>query len=243
MIRTLFWYTFFWLYMIASLSFHIPLLFMQLFRLKKIKRAYLSCLAGFWARSIVWATGARVTIHGKENIPGHNCICYVSNHQSVFDIPLIMGYVSNTVGFIAKKELRYIPILGTWILEAGCVFINRKSPRESIEVIKRGVENIKRGFPMVIFPEGTRSKSNTMRPFKSGSLKLAIRSKAPIIPITIDGSYKLREEHGGLIAPASVKLTVHPAIDAASLDGDDTKKLAEHLWKIINSALETKSTR
>jgi len=79
-----------------------------------------------------------------------------------------------------------------------------------------------------------------MRPFKSGSLKLAIRSKASIVPITIDGSYKLREERRGLITPASVKLTVHPAIDAASLEDDDTKKLAERLWEIINSALEKK---
>lgn len=240
MIRTIFWYTFFWLYMIASLSFYIPLLFMRIFRLKKIKRSYITYLAGLWARSIVWATGGKVTVLGNENIPRHNSICYVSNHQGGFDIPLIIGYISYTVGFIAKKELRYIPILGTWIKEVGCVFINRSSFRDSIGVIQKGVENIKKGYPMVIFPEGTRSRSNRMRPFKSGSLKLAIRSQASIVPITIDGSYKLREARKGLITPASVKLTIHPAIDAAMLEDDDTKKLAERLWKIINSALEKK---
>lgn len=240
MFRTIFWYTFFWLYLLLSLSYHIPLLFMRIFRLSKAKRAYITYLAGLWARSIIWAAGGKVTVAGKENIPAHNSICYVSNHQGGFDIPLIMGYISHTVGFIAKKELRYIPILGTWIKEVGCVFINRSSLRESIDVIKQGVENIQQGYPMVIFPEGTRSRSSKMRPFKSGSLKLAIRSQASIVPVTIDGSYKLREEHGGFITPASVKLTVHPAIDAASLEDDDTKKLADHLWEIINSALEKK---
>lgn len=240
MIRTIFWYTFFWLYLIVSLSFHIPLLFMRIFKLKKMKRGYISYLVSLWARSMVRAAGGKVTITGKENIPGHNSICYVSNHQGGFDIPLIMGYISKTVGFIAKKELRYIPIMGTWMEDVGCVFINRSSFRDSIRVIKKGVKNIKQGYPMVIFPEGTRSRSNKMRPFKSGSLKLAIRSEAPIVPITIDGSYKLKEEHGGLITPAKVKLTVHPAIDVNSLEDDDTKKLADRLWKIINSALERK---
>ena len=238
MFRTIFWYLFFWLYMIASLSLHIPLVFMRIFRLKKVKRAYITYQAGLWARSIVWAAGGKVTVAGKENIPEHKSICYVSNHQGGFDIPLIMGYISQTVGFIAKKELRYIPILGTWIKEAGCVFINRSSLRDSIGVIQRGVENIQQGYPMVIFPEGTRSKGDKIGPFKSGSLKLAIRSKASIVPITIDGSYKLREEHGGFITPASIRLTVHPTIDATTLEDDDTKKLADRLWKIINSALE-----
>lgn len=241
MIRTIFWYTFFWLYMIVSLFLLIPLLFMRIFKLKKVRRRYLSFVAGAWARNQIWATGGKVTITGMENIPEHNSVCYVSNHQGVFDIPLIMGYISKTVGFIAKKELRYIPILGTWMKEAGCIFINRSSFRESIGVIKQGVENIKQGYPMVIFPEGTRSKSNKMSPFKSGSLKLAIRSKASIVPITIDGSYQLREEHGGFITPASVKLTVHPPIDAGTLGDDDTKKLAQRLWNIINSALENKN--
>lgn len=241
MIRTIFWYTFFWLYMIVSLSFYIPLLFMRIFKLKKIRRSYISYLTGTWGRNIVRAAGGKVTVTGLENIPNHNSICFVSNHQGGLDIPLIIGYISKTVGFIAKKELRYLPILGTWMKEVGCIFINRSSLRESIGVIKQGVENIKQGYPMVIFPEGTRSRSDKMKPFKSGSLKLAIRSKASIVPITIDGTYKLREEHGGLITPASVKLTVHPAIDAGSRGDDDTKKLAERLWNIINSALENKN--
>ena len=241
MIRTIFWYTFFWLYMIVSLSFYIPLLFMRIFKLKKIKRSYLSYLASTWGRNLVRAAGGKVTITGLENLPNHNSICFVSNHQGGMDIPLIYGYISKTVGFIAKKELRYLPILGTWMKEVGCIFMNRSSLRESIVVIKQGVEHIKQGYPMVIFPEGTRSRSNTMKPFKSGSLKLAIRSKASIVPITIDGSYKLREERGGLITPASVKLTVHPAIDAGSLEDDDTKKLAQRLWDIIHSALENKN--
>ncbi len=242
MIRTIFWYTFFWVYMVVSIFFCFPLFLLKIFQLKKASEKFIFILSHNWARSIIRAAGANVEVSGLENIPKQNTICFIANHQGGFDIPLIMGYIPKTIGFIAKKELLYMPILGLWMKVIHCIFINRSKRRESVKVIQKGVEQIKQGFPMVIFPEGTRSRGNAMGQFKNGSLKLAIRSNALIVPITIDGSYRMREERGGLIAPASVKLIVHPVIDVAVLSDEEKKVLAPRLWEIINSGLEMKKS-
>jgi len=235
----MFWYAFFWLYMITSLSLSIPLFFMRIFRMRAAEKRYLSFHTRLWGRSIIRAAGGKVGITGLKNIPRNKPVCFVSNHQSSLDIPLIMGYVYS-VGFIAKKELRYLPIVNMWMNVLHCIFINRKSARESLEAVNKGAEYIKQGYPILIFPEGTRSRSNRMAPFKSGSLKLAVRSKSLIIPVTINGSYQLREERKGIITPAKIQVTIHPPIDSAALGGEDTKELAARLWNTIHSALDTK---
>jgi 1-acyl-sn-glycerol-3-phosphate acyltransferase len=241
MLRTVLWYIFFWSYLFGSLTFFIPLIILFIFWQKRLLEKYVFFLFSTWGRNIVRVAGGKVTVAGLENIPQKNTICFIANHQGGFDIPLIFGYIPKTVGFIAKKELLYIPVFNVWMKVIHCIFINRSKRRDSVKVIQQGVEQIKQGFPMVIFPEGTRSRKNEMGPFKGGSLKLAVRSNALIVPITIDGSYKMREEHGGIITPAYVKLTIHPVIDASTLQDEDTKELANRLWKIINSALENRS--
>jgi 1-acyl-sn-glycerol-3-phosphate acyltransferase len=214
---------------------------MSLFRLRKAQDSYICFLANMWGRSLIRVAGGKVTVSGLENIPVQNNICFISNHQGVFDIPLIVGYIPKAIGFIAKKELVFIPVIGLWIKVIHCIFIDRSNKRKSVQTIQQGVKNIATGHPMVIFPEGTRSQSNKMGEFKSGSLKLALRSNALVIPLTIDGSYKIREENNGIITPASVNLTVHPVIDISVLNEEEKKNLAGRLWKIIHSGLESKS--
>ncbi len=237
MLRTIIWYFLFWVYLTASIVFFIPLVVLGICKQKTLREKYVFSLSSSWGRIVVRIAGGRVTVSGLENIPACDNICFISNHQGGFDIPLIIGYVPKTIGFIAKKELLYIPILSTWMKAIHCIFINRANRRDSVKVIQQGVEQIKNGHPMVIFPEGTRSRKSEMERFKSGSLKLAVRSKALIVPITIDGSYKMKEERGGLITPAHVSMTIHPSIDSAALQDEDTKNLAARLWTIINSAL------
>lgn len=239
MIRTVLWYFFFWLYQIVSLSFFIPLVLLMVLHRKRALDAFIYFLSYTWGRNIICMAGGRVTVTGLEHVPKQNNVCFVANHQGVFDIPLIVGYIPKTVGFIAKRELLLIPILNIWMKAVHCTFINRADRRQAVKTIQKGVEQIKKGHPMVIFPEGTRSRGDAMGPFKSGSLKLAIRSDALIVPVTIDGSYKLKEARG-VMTPASVKLFIHPPIDAAPLHDEDSKELAERLWGIINEPLKKK---
>ena len=142
-----------------------------------------------------------------------------------------------SVGFIAKKELRYVPLLSTWMKAVHCIFIDRSNRRAAAASIKQAVEQIKLGQPLVIFPEGTRSRGPEMNPFKSGSLKVPIRSKALIVPVTIDGSYLMKEANGGLLRPASVTLTIHQPVEAAGFRDEQTQELAQLLQQTIGSAL------
>jgi 1-acyl-sn-glycerol-3-phosphate acyltransferase len=118
-----------------------------------------------------------------------------------------------------------------------CIFIDRSNRRTAAAAIDQAVEQIKQGQPLVIFPEGTRSRGPEMNPFKSGSLKVPIRAKALIVPVTIDGSYLMKEANGGLLRPASVTLTVHQPVEASAFKDEQTQELARLLQRTIGSAL------
>ncbi len=119
-------------------------------------------------------------------------VLFVSNHQGSFDIPLLLGYIDKPKAFIAKWELRYLPFIGSWMKELGCIFIKRNDFRQTLKAFKGAGEVFKKGQSLVIFPEGTRSRSSKLGEFKRGSLKIALREKVPVVPVTIKGSYKLK---------------------------------------------------
>ena len=148
---------------------------------------------------------------GLENLPAAGGVLFVANHQGAFDIPLLLGYVPGLKGFVSKKENCRLPIVGTWMKLLRCIFIDRKDLRQSARAIARGIRDLQAGRSLVIFPEGTRSKSGVMKRFKEGSFKLATRSGAAIVPLTIDGSYRLLEGNRGRITPGKVRLHIHPA--------------------------------
>ena len=238
MIRTILWYIFFWAYQIVSLSFFIPLLFFRVFGMKDRETAWVLRVTGAWARSMIRAAGATVAVRGLDNIPGDGRYCIIANHQGGFDIPLLIGIMPVSVGFIAKKELRYIPVLSTWMKAINCVFLDRSNRRTAAASIKQAVEQVKNGEPLIIFPEGTRSRSREMGTFKSGSMKVPIRARVAILPVTIDGSYLLKEANSGLIQPASVTVTVHEPIDAGAYRNDQTQELNERVTQTIAAPLK-----
>ncbi|MEA4826022.1 MAG: lysophospholipid acyltransferase family protein, partial [Clostridium sp.] len=127
----------------------------------------------------------------------------------------------------AKKEMAKIPLISRWMRNIRCVFIDRKNVRESLKAINEGANNLKNGYSMVIFPEGTRSKSHNIGEFKKGSLKMATKAKVPIVPITIDGSYKIFEEHNGWLRKGEIKLTIEKPIYLEKLSQEEQKNLSE----------------
>ncbi len=185
------------------------------------------------SRTILFTLGSRVNVYGGENIPPQGSkVCYVVNHQSMLDIPVLIAYGHVWAGFIAKKELRSVPILNFWIQSMHCVYIDRTSPRSAIDAIFKGVDHIRKGIPMVIFPEGTRSRTGRLGEFKPGSLKLATRSKALIVPITIDGTRFALEGKRGIGFPR-VTLTIAEPIDTASLNEEEMINLSNTIFKAI----------
>lgn len=204
------------------------------------KDAYVHRVSTKWAMSQLKYAGAKVTVHGKENIPKDVPVVFIANHQGNFDIPLLMSYIEKPKGFIAKIETLKIPLVRTWMKNLHCVFMDRSNLRKSASAIIEGVKIIKEGHSLVIFPEGTRSKGGPLGDFKAGSFKLATKSKAPIVPITINGTYKLMEANGNKIKPADVEIYIHPAIETANLSKEEQEALPEAVKEIIASRLQTK---
>lgn len=192
-----------------------------------------------WAKGVIKSAGANVTVKGVEWIPKEDGIVFVGNHQSNFDIPLLLGYLPKLAGFVAKKELEKMPFISSWMKVIGCVFLDRGNPRAALKTIGEATKKVKDGQNMILFPEGTRSKGQKMGDFKQGGLRIATKGKAIIVPMTIDGSYKLYEGNGNRIKPADVTITFHEPINTAELDKDAIKSLDDYLLSVIESGLNS----
>jgi len=194
-------------------------------------------IAQGWARIIIYVTGCSMEVLGRENIPRSGGFCFVSNHVGIFDIILILAYAGRPFGFIAKKELMLLPFINVWISILGGLFIDRKSIRHAIKTINRGIERIQKGGRMLIFPEGTRSKGRGLLPFRSGAIKLATHSLAPLVPIAITGSYEVFEKHYRLNS-VPVRIVFCPPIITADMSVEERRKnLAGEVRSTIEAAL------
>lgn len=203
----------------------------------KEKDAYAHKVTTEWALKRLNHSGATVIVHGKENIPADQNVVFISNHQSNFDIAIFMSHIDKPKGFVSKIEMAKVPLLKQWMESIHCIFMDRSTLKGAASAIVEGIKIIKEGYSLVIFPEGTRSKGDKMGEFKAGSFKLATKPKVPIVPVTINGSYKLLEGNGNRIKPGTVEVYIHPAIETASLSKDELNGLPEKVQHIIGSKL------
>lgn len=191
---------------------------------------------GKWGRFVVGLTKAKIEVTGQEHIPQDTAVVFVGNHQGYLDIPVMLGYVNKSMAFIAKSEILKIPVLSKAMKLMQCTFLVRTDMRQSVKAMRAAVETIKKGYSMVIFPEGTRNKGGPVKEFKAGSFKLALKSGVPIIPVTIDGTWKLYEEKKK-VQTGKVKVTVHPPIATVGLSKEEIVALPEKVRSIVVSAL------
>lgn len=191
------------------------------------------------SQKLIKLSDSTVNVHGLENIP-EGPVLFVSNHQSNMDIAIICGFIDKPKGFIAKKELKKLPLINKWITLAGSIYLDRENPRKSMEGILEGIKTLKNGHSLVVFPEGTRSRGDKMGEFKSGSFKLATKSKVPILPLTIDGTYRVMEANKILIKPSNINFYVHKPIYTDKLSKEEIAKLPETVEHIIRSKLPNK---
>lgn len=190
-----------------------------------------------WALAMLRYAGVTVKVRGEENIPSGTAL-YLPNHQSDWDIPIMIAY-GPSAGLLSKDSIGKIPLIRTWMDFMECVYIDRSNPRESIRSLREVDKRLKSGRSMVVFPEGTRSKGEEIGPFHNGSFRGAVRAGIPIVPVSIDGSYKIMEANSGKwIRPGHVILTFLPAIDTASLDKEQQKNLGDTIIAQIYAARE-----
>lgn len=185
------------------------------------------------AKSLVDITGSKVNVVGEENIPEGSCV-FVGNHQADYDILAMLGYINKPIGFIAKKELEKLIGVNYWMKQIHCVFIDRDDPRDSVKAIIEGVGNIKKGYSMVIYPEGTRSKGPVMQEFKKGAMKLATKAEAPIVPVTINGTYEIFEaQKCKRVKASNVDIIFSKPINTKELTKEEQNNLSENIKDII----------
>jgi 1-acyl-sn-glycerol-3-phosphate acyltransferase len=237
MIRTFLWFAFFWLFQLLSLPFLLAHFVLGLFGRRHAQAGLLAWITGAGARRMVGAAGGRVEVSGLENLPRGGGVLFVANHQGAFDIPILIGFIPVLKGFVSKKENFRLPIVSTWMKLLGCIVIDRGDLRQSVGAIARGVRDLQAGRSLIIFPEGTRSQSGKLQRFKDGSFKLATRSGATVVPVTIDGSYRLLEGNRGRITPGTVRLHIHPPVILADLAAEQRKDPADLVRGIIASKL------
>ena len=189
------------------------------------------------SKILIFVGGGSITLKGLDHIPLNEPVLFVGNHKSFFDIPLLIQSVPFPVAFIAKDSLKKVPMLNIWMSMLGCLFLDRKNVRNSMKTIKKGINQLKRGHRVVIFPEGTRSKTENMLPFKQGSLKLAEKSNTLVVPFAIQGTDNLFENNHYRLKPAKISLSFGEPIDLSQLKEDAKRKKATYIQDKVQQLL------
>jgi 1-acyl-sn-glycerol-3-phosphate acyltransferase len=142
------------------------------------------------------------------------------------------------IGFIAKRELMYIPVLNLWIYIIGGLFIDRKNPRKALKTINKGVEHIKAGGAMIIFPEGTRYRGQGLQPFHPGSFKLATQAETVIVPVALSGTYEIYEKNYR-VNPVPVRISYCKPVNTMDIPASDRKQiLSDQIYAVIKAELD-----
>lgn len=199
----------------------------------------ISCLRMVQAafKLILWFTGTDITYIGRENIPKDQAVLYVGNHNSYFDILLTYSQCPGLTGYVAKSEMLRYPLLRDWMKRLYCLFLDRTDMRAGLQTILTGIDYIKQGISVCIFPEGTRSRDGQMQPFKEGSMKMAQKTGCPIIPMAITNSVEIFENHLPRVKPCRVIVEYGAPIYPKELSREEQKFLGSYTQKKIQAML------
>lgn len=193
-----------------------------------------------WAfKVILFICGTKITVIGEEHVPTDVPVLYIGNHRSYFDIIITYARCPRLTGYVAKDNMEKVPLLRVWMRRLHCLFINRENVKEALKTILAGIDNIKNGISMCIFPEGTRNKTDEqMLPFKEGSFKMAEKTGCPIIPMAITNSAEILENHFPKVKPVHVIVEYGAPIYPNELDKETKKKLGAYCQNVIKEMLD-----
>lgn len=236
MLKSVLVLSFFWLSAAVMSPIALVALLLGALGLGRPFRPILGLATRAWSSAVLKAVGVDLSVEGAELIPAEERMCFVANHQGDLDIVVMLAIAGRPVGFIAKSEAAWFPFINIWIAALGSAFIHRSSPRQGMRAIESGIRSIQRGRALVVFPEGTRSRGWQMKPFRKGAFKLATRSEAVIVPVTIDGSFRAWEAERR-IRSTRVRVVVHPPVRTAGLSAEERKALPDAVEATIGSAL------
>ena len=192
---------------------------------------------------ILWVAGTRVTVIGEENVPKDTPVLYIGNHRSYYDILLTYSRCPIRTGYIAKKEMEKIPLLSTWMRYLYCLFLDRENAKEGLKTILKAIEYVKNGISICIFPEGTRNKGEelSMLPFKDGAFRIATKTGCAIVPISMNNTSEIFENHFPWIKKTHVVIEYGKPIYPKDLDADTKKHIGEYIHNIMLETIKKNS--
>lgn len=190
-------------------------------------------VARSWGKSILLAARINVVVKGFSNIDPQKPYIFMPNHSSNFDIPVILAYLKVQFRWLAKAELFKIPIFGYAMKRAGYISIDRSNRKSAFESLSRAAEMIRNGRSVLIFPEGTRSRDQSVKDFKKGGFVLAIESGVPIVPVIIHGTWQIMSKNGLMIRPGNVVVEIMQPIDTADYSRNKKEELMERVRSTI----------
>lgn len=198
--------------------------------------AFVQNLVRNWARRLLWLAGAKVDVKGVENIPTDVPCVFAVNHQSFFDILVVLGYFDKPHALLSKASIGKVPLIRLWMRELRCVFVDREDMKAGIEAVKKMTEIVEGGDSAIIFPEGTRSKTGEIAEFKGGAFKVAQKSGAPVVPVALDGTRDIFENNKYRVKSSSVKLRILPPVQTAEMSRADFKEFPEKIRQLVVDA-------
>jgi 1-acyl-sn-glycerol-3-phosphate acyltransferase len=191
-----------------------------------------------WADKVVAAAKIDLVVRGREHLPHGEACVVMANHQSFYDIPVLLCAVRDPMTFVAKAELFRVPVFGKAMETAGIVRVDRKDRSQSVASLHGAVAQLAKGRHIYIAPEGTRSLDGRLGPFKSGGFRMALEAGARILPVAIDGTRHVLPPHELLVRTGKrVVVTVRPPIDPKEYGLDRRKELMEAVRASLAEAL------
>jgi 1-acyl-sn-glycerol-3-phosphate acyltransferase len=184
---------------------------------------------------VLTLSGIRVKVTGRENLNRNTAYVFASNHLSLFDIPVLQYWVPNNFGFIFKKELAKIPVFGWQLYLGPHIIIDRRNPEKAMKSIQEAKKRLtQKGISILLFPEGTRSKTGEIQSFKRGAFHLAAKVGFAVVPVTIEGTRPLMSKNPFRINPGTVTLHFDKPIQPENLNSrKDELELMEKVRDII----------
>ena len=185
-----------------------------------------------WSYPLMWASNVKIKTEGLENVPMDRPVIYASNHESSFDIPVFFCVFPVPLFFLAKAELKKIPMFGWYVNAVGMVFIERKNHHSAMESLRKAGDEIKKGKNIISFPEGTRTRDGDMLMFKRGTFVLALESGIDVIPVAVSGSRKVNPP-GYKITPGTITVRIGKPINVAGFEGQNPDELAKFVENTV----------
>lgn len=197
-----------------------------------------------WAfRVILRISGVSVTVIGEENVPDEP-VLFIGNHRSYFDILLTYTRVRRLTGYVSKKSMESFPILSIWMKYLYCLFLDRDDIKAGLKTILKAIDYIRNGISIFIFPEGTRNKGEetSLLPFKEGSFKIAAKTGCAIVPVSINNSAEIFENHLPRLKPVHVVVEYGRPVYPDKLPPEDKKHIGAYCQAIVKETLARNST-